>query len=139
MRPLLFNLATDVDDPILDFTTGWSTALAKLVERIYVITMRTGRVEMPDNVRVYSVGKEKGYSEPRRLGEFYWHLWCVLHDDRIDVCFSHMIPLFTVLGIFAYPLSCGARHEGRHAESRVMSSRMRISRHSNDSLHPCSA
>ena len=31
MRPLLFNLATDVDDHILDFTTGWSTALAKLV------------------------------------------------------------------------------------------------------------
>ena len=37
-------------------------------------------------------------------------------------------------GFFAYPLSCGARHEGGHAESRVMSSRTRISRHSNDSL-----
>src|SRR2546428_10994723 len=98
MRILLFNLVTDVDDPILGFTTHWIKALAKRVECIYVITMRLGRVELPDNVRVYSVGKEKGYSEPRRLVEFYRHLWHVLHDDRIDVCFSHMMPLFTILG-----------------------------------------
>jgi hypothetical protein len=42
-------------------------------------------------------------------------------------------------GFFAYPRSCRAPHERGHAESRVMSSRTRISRHSNDSLHPCSA
>ena len=98
MRILLFNLATDLDDPILGFTTHWIWALAQRVERIYVITMRTGRVEMPANVQVYSVGKELGYSEPRRLVEFYRHLWRILRHDRIDLCFSHMMPLFTVLG-----------------------------------------
>jgi glycosyltransferase involved in cell wall biosynthesis len=98
MRILLFNPATDMDDPILGFTTRWIWALAQRVERIYVITMRTGRVEMPDNVQVSSVGKERGYSEARRLVEFYRQLWHVLRHDRIDVCFSHMIPLFTVLG-----------------------------------------
>jgi hypothetical protein len=56
-----------------------------------------GRVEVPENVRVYSVGKEKGYSEPRRAVEFYRHLFRVLREDRIDACFSHMIPIFTVL------------------------------------------
>jgi glycosyltransferase involved in cell wall biosynthesis len=98
MRILLFNLATDLDDPILGFTTRWIWALAQRVERIYVITMRTGRVEMPDNVQVYSVGKEQGYSELHRLIEFYRHLWRILRHDRIDLCFSHMMPLFTVLG-----------------------------------------
>lgn len=98
MRLLLFNLATDRDDPALGFTTTWIWALAQRMERIYVMTMRTGRVEMPDNVQVYSVGKERGYSESRRLVEFYRQLWRVLHQDRIDICFSHMIPLFTVLG-----------------------------------------
>jgi len=97
MRLLLFNLATDVDDPILGFTTRWIQALAERVEYIHVITMRTGRVEAPDNVRVYSVGKEKGYSEPHRAAEFYRHLLGVLRHDRIDACFSHMIPIFTVL------------------------------------------
>ncbi|MDW8103172.1 MAG: glycosyltransferase family 4 protein [Anaerolineae bacterium] len=52
---------------------------------------------MPENVRVYSVGKEKGYSEPRRAIEFYRLLFQILREDRIDVCFSHMIPIFTVL------------------------------------------
>jgi glycosyltransferase involved in cell wall biosynthesis len=97
MRLLLFNLATDADDPILGFTTRWIGALAKRVEFVHVITMRAGRVEVPGNVRVYSVGKEKGYSEPRRAVEFYRHLFRVLREDRIDACFSHMIPVFTVL------------------------------------------
>src|SRR4030095_1201145 len=44
MRLLLFNLATDVDDPALGFTACWIAALAKRVERIYVITMRLGQV-----------------------------------------------------------------------------------------------
>jgi glycosyltransferase involved in cell wall biosynthesis len=97
MRLLLFNLATDLDDPILGFTTGWIRALAKRVESIHVITMRTGRVNVPENVRVYSVGKEKGYSEPRRVMHFYRLLLLVLREVPIDVCFSHMIPVFTVL------------------------------------------
>lgn len=97
MRLLLFNLATDADDPILGFTTGWICALAKQVEFVHVITMRVGRFDLPSNVRVYSVGKEKGYSEARRLVEFYRHLFRVLREDRIDACFSHMIQVFTVL------------------------------------------
>jgi glycosyltransferase involved in cell wall biosynthesis len=97
MRLLLFNLATDADDPILGFTTRWIQALAKRVEFTHVITMRAGRIEVPENVLVYSVGKEKGYSEPRRAVEFYRHLFYILREDRIDACFSHMIPIFTVL------------------------------------------
>jgi len=97
MRLLLFNLATDADDPILGFTTQWISELAKQAEFIHVVTMRAGRLEVPNNVRVYSVGKEKGYSEARRLIEFYRILFRILRQDRIDVCFSHMMPLFTVL------------------------------------------
>lgn len=97
IRVLLFNLATDVDDPILGFTTRWIGALAERVEFIHVISMRVGRIEVPQNVRVYSVGKEKGYSEPRRVVEFYQHLFRVLRCDRIDICFSHMIPAFSLL------------------------------------------
>jgi len=97
MRLLLFNLATDADDPILGFATRWIQALAKRVKFIHVITMRAGRINVPENVRVYSVGKEKGYSEPRRALEFYRHLFHILGKDKIDACFSHMIPIFTVL------------------------------------------
>ena len=97
MRVLYFNLATDTDDPILGFATRWICALAERVDFVHVITMRAGRVEVPDNVRVYSVGKDKGYSEPRRAFEFYRILFRILRDNHIDGCFSHMMPLFTIL------------------------------------------
>jgi len=98
MRLLIFNLATDLDDVVLGFTTHWIRALAAHVDFIHVITMRTGRVEMPQNVRVESIGKERGYGKPRRVKEFYSLLWRVLRDEQIDICFSHMSPLFTVMG-----------------------------------------
>jgi glycosyltransferase involved in cell wall biosynthesis len=97
MRLLWLNLKTDSDDPILGFTSRWIQAVAKRVEFIHVITMWAGTIEVPDNVLVYSVGKEKGYSEPRRALEFYRILFRILRRDRIDACFSHMIPIFTVI------------------------------------------
>jgi glycosyltransferase involved in cell wall biosynthesis len=106
LRLLLFNLRTDSDDPVLGFTTIWLRALAARVASIDVITMYAGRLDLPDNVLVYSVGKEMGHSEPRRVLAFYRHLSRILARNPPDACFSHMIPIFTVL---AAPL-LRARH-----------------------------
>ena len=95
---LLFNLVTDSRHPILGFTTQWIRELAARVGSIDVITMRAGVIDVPPNVRVHSVGKEHGYSEPRRVLEFYRHLFRILRTQRIDGCFSHMMPPFSVLG-----------------------------------------
>jgi glycosyltransferase involved in cell wall biosynthesis len=95
---LLFNLVTDSHDPILGFTTQWIHELAARVRFIDVITMRAGVIDVPPNVRVHSVGKEHGYSEPRRVLEFYRHLFRILRAQRIDGCFSHMMPVFSALG-----------------------------------------
>jgi glycosyltransferase involved in cell wall biosynthesis len=135
MRLLIFNLATDADDPILGFTTHWVRALAKRVEFVHVITMRAGHIAMPSNVRVHSVGKERGYSEPRRAIQLYRHLLGVLHEGRVDVCFSHMIPIFTVLaapilkakGIpivmwFAHPSLTWTLKFAHHFSDRVVTS-----------------
>ena len=97
MRLLLFNLATDADDPILGFTTRWIRAIAERVESVRVITMRAGRLDVPGNVRVDSVGKELGYGEPRRAARLYRLVARSLREDRIDACFSHMIPVFALL------------------------------------------
>lgn len=97
MRLLLFNLATDADDPILGFTHGWIRALAARVESVTVITMRAGRIDLPENVRVWSLGKEKGYGEPRRALEFYRLLWRAVRQERVDACFSHMNQIFSAM------------------------------------------
>jgi glycosyltransferase involved in cell wall biosynthesis len=97
VRLLLFNLATDEDDPVLGFTSAWIRALATQCETVDVITMRAGRLDLPAHVRVRSVGKERGYSIPRRVAEFYRLLFRALRDGRVDGCFSHMMPAFSVL------------------------------------------
>jgi glycosyltransferase involved in cell wall biosynthesis len=94
---LLFNLMTDRNDPILGFTTEWITALAPFFEKIFVVTMTRGVVEVPPNVLVYSVGKELGLSELRRVIRFYQIVRRIVSREHIDVCFVHMISVFAIL------------------------------------------
>jgi glycosyltransferase involved in cell wall biosynthesis len=96
-RLLLFNLVTDADDPILGFTTVWINALARRCQQIDVLTMQAGRLELAPNVRVYSVGKERGYGDASRTLEFYRILGDLLRRNRYDACFAHMQPLFAVM------------------------------------------
>ncbi|MDE0608867.1 MAG: glycosyltransferase family 4 protein [Anaerolineaceae bacterium] len=97
LRLLWFNLATDADAPNLGFATEWINALAQHCEYIDVISMRTGRVDVAPNVRVFSLGKERDFSEARRAFRFYRLLWTLLRARRHDACFAHMQPLFAVM------------------------------------------
>jgi glycosyltransferase involved in cell wall biosynthesis len=94
---LLFNLRTDAADTALGFTTAWINALAPHCEQIDVVTMYAGQIDVAPNVRVHSIGKEEGLSEPRRLLRFYRIVLSIVREERIDVVFAHMAPLFVVL------------------------------------------
>jgi glycosyltransferase involved in cell wall biosynthesis len=48
-------------------------------------------------VTVYSLGKELGRSEPRRLLTYYRLVHRVFTERPIDACFAHMAPLFAAL------------------------------------------
>jgi glycosyltransferase involved in cell wall biosynthesis len=60
--------------------------------------MSAGPADLPANVRVFSVGKEKGWSEARRAVKFYRLLFSLLRRHRYDGCFAHMMPLFALMG-----------------------------------------
>ncbi len=137
MRVLWFNLATDLDDPILAFTNSWIREVATRVDSIHVVTMRLGRVELPENVRIYSVGKEKGFNEPRRALEFYRHLLRILHHEAIDVCCSHMIPIFTVMAAPLLKLR-GIPIVTWHAHRQV-TTRLKLAHHFSDRMVTCAA
>jgi len=96
-RLLVFNLATDADDPVLGFTTTWLNALAERCEVVDVITMRVGRLAVAPNVHVHSVGKERGVGEIRRALRFWRILAGLLRRQRYDAAFAHMMPLFAIL------------------------------------------
>src|SRR4029079_6941240 len=72
--------------------------LAARCEAVDVITMKMGRLAVAPNVQVYSVGKEKGYSEARRFFEFYRILFRLLRQHHYEACFAHMMQLFAVMG-----------------------------------------
>ena len=94
---LVFNLATDADDPLLAFTSAWINALALHFDQIDVITMRAGRLELAPNVAVHSLGKEAGAGEALRLWRFYHILLRCLRRRPYVGCFAHMQPLFAAL------------------------------------------
>ena len=93
-RILLFNLMTDAADPVLGFAVGWVAALARHCESVDVLTMYAGQHRLPGNVRVFSVGRERGLNRAARLANFYRRLLWLLWRGRYDACFAHMMPLF---------------------------------------------
>jgi glycosyltransferase involved in cell wall biosynthesis len=124
MNLLLFNLAMDADDDMLAFTTTWANRLAGHYQRVDVITMRAGRLAAADNVHVWSVGKEKRYSEARRTLAFYGILLRLLRQRRYDACFAHMNMHFAVLAgpilaLARVPLTIWYVHRSRHWTARV--------------------
>ena len=96
-RLLLFNLMTDERDPVLGFACDWVRRLAAQSESIDVLTMTRGAASLPANTRVFSAGRERGWSRPARLATFYGHLLRLLATRRYDACFAHMTPLFAAL------------------------------------------
>jgi glycosyltransferase involved in cell wall biosynthesis len=97
MQLLMFNLATDPGHPALGFTTTWIRALAERATSVDVITMTAKAAVLPSNVRVFSVGREWGYSEARRALRFYRLLAGLVLRRPPDACFAHMMPLFAAM------------------------------------------
>ena len=116
MKLLWFNLRTDIKRQGLAFAIDWLNTFAEHVEQIDVITMHVGAYQGRYNVRVYSVGKEKGYSELRRFIEFYRILFHLLIHNKYDACFAHMMPLFAamaapLLRVYKVPLVLWYTHK----------------------------
>jgi len=74
------------------FITGWVRALAQQVETLHVLTLEYHPTDLPDNVIVASMGKEKGYGRLRILREYYRGLARIV--PQVDVIFSHMTPRY---------------------------------------------
>ncbi len=95
MRVLMLVQLIDEQEWLRGFTVKWVRALAERVERVEVITLELGQADLPENVRVQSMGKEKGRNRLRELIGFHRAMVNVIRD--VDVVFSHMTPLYTIL------------------------------------------
>lgn len=60
MRLLIITQVVDIEDLYLGFFVRWIEELARGVENIEVICLKEGEYQLPANVRVHSLGKERG-------------------------------------------------------------------------------
>src|SRR4051812_10743399 len=56
---LIVTQAIDQEDQVLGFFHKWVEEFAKHTESITVVCLREGKHSLPNNVRVFSLGKEK--------------------------------------------------------------------------------
>ena len=100
MKLLIVTQAVDADDPALGFFVGWIQEFAKHVQNVEVICLKEGKHDaLPTNVRVHSLGKEKGPPRfARRLVyaiHFKFLAWKLRH--HYDAVFVHMNPEYVVI------------------------------------------
>lgn len=92
MRILMLTQKVDRADSVLGFTHGWIAALAShpQIEALDVLCLHGGERDLPENVEVYSAGKESGSGRGARAANYLRALGRLV--PRADLIFSHMIP-----------------------------------------------
>lgn len=95
MKLLIVTQAVDIHDPILGFFHRWIEEFSKRFESIEVICLKEGEHSLPDNVKVYSLGKENGGNSFMYAVRFLKLVWELRASyDRV---FVHMNPEYIVL------------------------------------------
>lgn len=96
MKLLVITQKVDKNDPILGFFHRWTEEFAKRFEFVTVICLETGEYHLPSNVRVLSLGKERGKSRLKYLFKFYKYIW--QQRKNYDSVFIHMNQEYAILG-----------------------------------------
>ena len=96
MKLLICTQIVDTEDSYLGFFVRWIEEFSKRTAHVEVICLKEGKHSLPTNVRVHSLGKEKGASRVKYILNFYRYIWKLRHD--YDAVLVHMNPEYVVLG-----------------------------------------
>jgi len=96
MKLLICTQKVDKDDPILGFFHAWIVEFAKNFEFVTIICLYEGKHDLPENVKVLSLGKEERQSRLQYLIHFYWYV--LTERKNYDAVFVHMNQIYIVLG-----------------------------------------
>ena len=96
MRLLVITQRVDLNDPDLGFFHTWLEKLAVQVDQLLVICLAKGQYDLPANVTVFSLGKERQASRFTYLWRFFSTIW--LGRGSYDGVLVHMNPEYVVLG-----------------------------------------
>lgn len=96
MKLLICTQIVDNNDSNLGFFHDWIAEFAKKCEGVVVICLKEGTHNLPNNVRVLSLGKELGVSRLKYITRFYRYAWG--ERRNYDSVFVHMNPEYLLLG-----------------------------------------
>ncbi len=106
VKLLIVTQKVDRQDPILGFFHGWIQEFARQCSQVIVFGQSVKEHSLPQNVTVFSLGKEKGFSRIRQIFRYHRLLW--KNRKEYDVVFVHMTPIWVVLALPAI-LCCRKR------------------------------
>ena len=97
MHVLMLTRRVDRDDWLAGFAHTWIKRLAQHphIDQLDVICLEQGHIDLPTNVRVFSMGKERCAGRLAEFLAFHWAIAPIIRD--IDVIFGHMIPRYTLV------------------------------------------
>lgn len=96
MKLLIFAQKVDSEDPVLGFFHRWVEEFSQHVEKVTVICLYEGTHNLPQNVSVFSLGKEKGNSRIQYVLNFFKYVW--QKRSEYDSVFVHMNQEYILLG-----------------------------------------
>ncbi len=95
MKLLIFTQKVDKKDSTLGFFHTWIEEFSKRTESISVICLEKGDFDLPKNVTVFSLGKEKGVSKFSYIKNLYSYLNLI--KGSYDGVFVHMNQEYVLL------------------------------------------
>ena len=103
MNLLVITQKVDKDDSNLGFFHEWLIEFAKNFEKIIVVCLfKKTKYDLPSNIKVVSLGKERNGPKLKFLFNFYKIIW--RERKNYDFVFVHMTPIYVALGGFFWRL-----------------------------------
>jgi glycosyltransferase involved in cell wall biosynthesis len=96
MKLLILTQKVDQNDDLLGFFHKWIEKFSLYFETVIVVCLEKGSYNLPKNIKVFSLGKERKVSKIKILLNFYKYIWCLRND--YDAVFVHMNPEYVVSG-----------------------------------------
>lgn len=99
---LILTQKIDKTDPVLGFFHRWLSEFAKNFEKITAVCLECGDYSLPENVRVFSLGKEQGESRLKYIWNFYKYIF--RERKNYDAVFVHMNQEYILLGALVWKI-----------------------------------
>lgn len=93
---LIITQKVDKNDQLLGFFIEWLRRLAGKFNKLTVICLEKGDFDLPENIEVISLGKEKDFSKIRQLARFYKLIYQL--RNHYQSVLVHMNPIWAALG-----------------------------------------